>query len=294
MGGNTQTGLLLLTIGFGLAIISILIREACLMSILALVVLILSIIGILFIFLDRKSFSERHRKFASLSFGLYILAAILVVLVVIITVLAAFDLATSSTGQTISGEATIDFFNTMKDIAYMSMIIAVIYGIARTLLVHELEDKAGRIFLYGALVVIIAFTLIATIAVVVAVDSIILNIGNLSAISVDDFASLTEGLDALIIYDYLAIIPNLLYMIAFYIAYRNVDRITAERYALRKTFLAETSTETKRPESGIEELKEIPAMANGPTCGNCGSNRTLVCRDGTVVCEDCQKVLKDK
>jgi hypothetical protein len=289
LGSNTQTGLLLLTIGFGLAI-----REACLTSILALVVLILSIIGILFIYMDRISFSERHRKFASLSFGLYILAAILVVLVVIITVLAAFELATSGGGQHFSGEATIDFFNTMKDISYTSLIIAVIYGIARTLLVHELEDKAGRIFLYGALVVIITFTLISTIATAVAVDSTILTIGNSSTISIDEFANLTEGLNALIIYEYLGIIPNILYMIAFYIAYRNVDRITAERYALRKTLLAEANTEKKRPESGIEELKEIPVTTDGPICGNCGSNNTLVCRDGTVVCEDCQKVVKDK
>ena len=144
MGNNTKTGLLLIIVGMILSIVSsaVLFLSQGLLDI-GIIGGFLTLIGLIFMFIGRKEFGNRHRKFvigAIILFIITIIVAVIFVFFIVFAVMSTIDY----------DSASIVDFSPFKNLFLMTPIIAVIGGITNVFLVHELEDQKGKLILYLA------------------------------------------------------------------------------------------------------------------------------------------------
>jgi len=98
-------------------------------------------------FVGRKEFGERHRKFVAISIILFVITIILVVILIVALFASIYSINYHDLEN-------IDL-SWFKNIFLFAPLAAILGGIINVLLVHELEDRKGKIILYIAFVVTI-------------------------------------------------------------------------------------------------------------------------------------------
>jgi len=193
MADYTKKGLFYLIVGLSLVIISDLISmfyyrkiQTTIIPFFSFWIFILIIIGLIYMLLGRKEFSERHQKFIVIAFMLYILTIILTIIIYAIFV------SISSLNLDI-----------IRSLIYISPILAVLTGIFYLFLLFELEDKIGKIVLYIAFISSIVISIYIAISSNSAFDKLLS-----LEYTVDNFISEINFIGGL------GIISNALYIIA--------------------------------------------------------------------------------
>ncbi len=253
MDNNTEKGLKVLIIGLILSILDGFLTffsnnlkglEALVLNglsgIIGPISFILFIIGIILLFIGRKEFGDKHKKFVTWSLILFIISIIIAVFLVIYIVFSIFSAFSSV--STLDGDINTNF---IKDLFFNIILITVIAGIIdatyHLLMVHQLENKKGKTILYAAFIVTIITVLSVVIIVGPIVDELTNEINNEanepdSVVWGEDYSSSqtgamesdtsSQGIERfntqLNLVSSLGIFGQMLFLFAFFIAYKRI------------------------------------------------------------------------
>jgi uncharacterized membrane protein YozB (DUF420 family) len=254
MDNNTEKGLKVLIIGLMLSILDGFLTLSAnnlkgigslvlngLSEILGPISFILFIIGIILLFIGRKEFGDKHKKFVTWSLILFLTSIIIAVFLVIYIVFSIFSAASSV--STLNGDIDTNF---IKDLFFNIILITVITGIIdatyHLLIVHQLENKKGKTILYAAFIVTIITILSVAIIVGPIVDELIDEVNDEtnepdSVIWGEDYSSSQPGAmesdtstqkgierfnTQLNVVSSLGIFGQTLFLFAFFIAYKRI------------------------------------------------------------------------
>lgn len=223
MENHTKTGLLLLIIGFGLAIL----EELISFSTSGLVDLSFSgwiiLIGMILMFVGRKEFGKRHQKFVIISIILFLISFIMTIIFAGYLIFSVYSAVSNSSFDSLS---SIDF-SFMKNIFLIAPIAAVLGGLTNIFLVYDLEDRRGVIILFTAFFVLIVtsmYILITGAAIVEEWTNEVQDaLENRNYLIPPEIETVTDTFKTKLSQtSIVAIFSNLLFLIAFMIPYQRI------------------------------------------------------------------------
>ena len=148
---HTKNGLILLAIGYLVAILTSILRLAdadihpSVNNALAELPKVLIVMGIIFVIMGRKRFGSYHKKFGMLAMALFLFG--ILIMMVGTTMIMSDDFAASEDPESTTFEDEIK--NSMNGL-FVSLIGSIMIVIGMVVLVYNLENKAGKIVLYLA------------------------------------------------------------------------------------------------------------------------------------------------
>jgi len=249
MADNTKKGLSFLLIGSILAffnsVTTIIVGSS--MFFLSLLSLLLLIGGIIYIALGRKEFSERHEKLVVIGVTLLSITIILTFISVSGIVYSAF-----TTGS----------YESLVNVLYIAFFVSILQGISYLLILHELQDKLGRIFLY---VVFLISIIIST--------YVIFNGLSLFDKYFNDIISTSEFTSEINLLGGFGLISSVLFIIVLALPYYRISR---NLLVPNKTNLPPQNT-LQQQSTDAPNYKQCPKCgsnnsSNAAFCTNCGEN----------------------
>jgi hypothetical protein len=209
---DTKTGLMLIMIGLGLSWIPYIKDVAGLIS----------LVGILFLFVGRWGFTKRHHDYVVAGGVLLLLSFIAAIVIGAALALAIFQTAsqTGSTPQTLA--SSID--STIRDTIYAGVIVAVLSAVAQLLMVWEIADSTARTllilglvasFVVGLIIAAIELPLLAN-AVQSATSGSMVNAGPINNLE-----------NQINLYGLLTVFPSAISAYAYYRIWRSIDEDSA-------------------------------------------------------------------
>jgi len=222
---------------------------------------ILGLVGAILIYVGRKEFGEKHRKFVTYALILVVISIIVQVGIVLISIF----MSVSSFGQidfTSETSFSLAYLGDSMRITYMvTPIAAILSGLIWVFGLYQLEDKTGRLILFAAYASLIVTSIVTTFYG-------LLNIEEILAMEID-YSSSSQLLSNYQWIGQTAIVSligntltGILFIIALYIPYNRIR--SGELTPMQSDLHQEVSSRRKCPQCN----NEIPF--NAEICPHCG------------------------
>jgi len=243
-----------------------------------------------------REFGDKHRKFLLISL------IILIIMIVVSVIQSAYQYMTISSIANEAISAGNFDYSPIKNVMYFSIVTSIISGLFYVFILHELENKIGKIILYVAYISSIVISIVITYLFISVFDSwsaqisdLIANSGSSGSIfdqSIGNWNALnkiSQGLSNEITkYSIYSIIPSILWLIAMIIPFYRIHSGELQKVQ-RSSFKCSncgwdvpTSTQTC-PKCGKFFGSTSIVNPTDVTCPKCGTNNV----HGATFCQEC-------
>jgi hypothetical protein len=239
---------------------------------------IMLLVGIILIGVDAivlKEYGEKHRKFAIIAVILFIVGIVFSIIVSLVS-----SINTGSYG--LSSSIDIDI-TPLKNSFLLSPFAVIFTGLVYMFLLHELEDKKGKIVLYVAFIVLIVTSIITSYLGYTGFDNWAPAIEELieNADSLESISTITSEMQKELGHTGIfGIIPNIIFLIAMILPLHRIT--TGNLLPAVKPSSTESGEVTKN--YSIDDYKETYMAKRCPKCGT--SNKS-----DSKFCENCGEIL---
>ena len=176
---------------------------------------ILVLIGIILMVVGRKEYGDRHGRFVIYALAVFLVSIAFYVIYTVYTGIMVY-IAVYEGNVDLSG---------IKNIIYLIPFAAILGGLVNVFLLHELENRNGRIILYAAFLVTIFTSIMVAVMATPFMDALIVKMEStiddqpLSLFANELTTELEKGLSQLNIY---GVVNNLMFLVAAIIPYRRI------------------------------------------------------------------------
>ncbi|GAI77546.1 unnamed protein product [marine sediment metagenome] len=175
---------------------------------------ILILIGVILFFIGRKEFGEKHQNNVKNAIIIFIINIVVATILTSAIVFFAISSITTSTIANSSPEINMGPLSIL--IVIISIVSAILGGLMYYFALIELEDEQGKNILYAAIISSIGITTVTSVYIAGLLGEMFGSISSTSSYSSLSFIQNTGGIGIL------GVIPNLLFLYAFYIPYKRI------------------------------------------------------------------------